>query len=233
MSIDTKIIEINAAEGGTDSKLFVRDLCNSYMKLASKFGWKSKIIDERPSLQGHFSISIEICGDNLSQLKNESGGHRLQRISPTERSGRVHTSTVTVSVTDKDGTIDTTIPESDIKIEWYSGSGAGGQHRNRHKNSCRLTHIPSGIISTAQTRSRDSSFKLASDDLHKKIKNILFSENKSIKSEDKKRQVGSGQRGDKIRTIRFQDDRATDHRTGKKCSAESYMNGFMYLLWDH
>lgn len=190
------------------------------------------MVDSRPSSHGHASITLELEGPDLTKLEQEAGGHRLQRIPPTERSGRVHTSTVTVAVLDPSQKQTIEIKDKDLRIEWFSGTGAGGQHRNKHQNSCRLVHLPSGITVTAQTRNRDSSLKQARDELVSKLRNLADQRQTIEVGEAKKRQVGSGQRGDKIRTIRFQDDRATDHRNDKKIRASEYMRGRMDALWD-
>jgi peptide chain release factor 1 len=161
----------------------------------------------------------------------EAGGHRLQRIPPTERRGRVHTSTVTVSVTDPGAITDITIPERDLKVEWYSGSGAGGQNRNKVQACCRLRHLPTGTVTTAQTRSRENSYRLALAEMQQRVGEMVRSQQHGDRAAIKKQQVGSGQRGDKIRTIRFQDDRAVDHRTDRKMRAADYMEGKMDQLW--
>ena len=106
------------------------------------------------------------------------------------------------------------LDETDLKIEWYSGSGAGGQHRNKHQNSCRLTHIPSGMVVTSQCRSRKNSYDEALDTIKKRLDAQFNSHYTNIISDDRRQKVGSGQRGDKIRTYRFQDDRVQDHNTG-------------------
>lgn len=187
--------------------------------------------NSKPSSQGYFSLTIEIAGNDLKKLHQEAGGLRLQRIPPTERSGRVHTSTVTVAVMDPEENFGNTIPESEIKVEWYSGSGPGGQKKNKVKSSCRLTHLPTGVVCTAQTRSRENSYRQAFDALKDRIHRLHLSTSSNARSVEKRQQVGTGQRGDKIRTIQFQRDKATDHRTGKKISAYEYMNGFMDRLW--
>lgn len=177
---------------------------------------------------------IEISGPHLAQLSNESGGHRLQRIPPTERKGRVHTSTVTVAVIDSSQYAlpnYSTIDPSDLKMEWYSGTGAGGQHRNKHQNSIRLTHIPTGHVETAQCRSREASKKQALDNMIVALQNKGNAKIRRAQDADRKSQVGSGMRGDKIRTYRFQDDIATDHRTAKKVSLAKVMAGNFDLLW--
>jgi peptide chain release factor 1 len=163
-------------------------------------------------------------------LYNESGGHRIQRVPPTERKGRVHTSTVTVAVVDP-AEVTASIKDSDLRIEWYSGTGAGGQHRNKHQNSCRITHIPTGTVATAQCRSRQNSLDQALSTIHKTVdKQVQNQYNNSIAS-DRKQQVGSGMRGDKIRTYRFQDDVVKDHVTNKSNSVKRLLSGNFDLLW--
>jgi len=178
-------------------------------------------------------LHILVEGTDLSGLENESGGHRIQRVPPTERKGRVHTSTVTVAIVDAESPAkQQTIPESDLKIEWYSGTGAGGQHRNKHQNSCRITHIPTGTVVTAQTRSRQSSLAEALSTIQLHVDNMFKTAyNKNIAS-NRKQQVGSGMRGDKIRTYRFQDDRVQDHNTGKTAKCSDVLKGNFELLWN-
>lgn len=171
-------------------------------------------------------------GKDLSGLDNEPGGHRIQRVPPTERKGRVHTSTVTVAVVDGDGSCKpVTIQQSDLKIEWYSGTGAGGQYRNKHQNSCRIIHIPTGITAKAECRSRQNSLNSAMAELQQRIDNqVQISYNNSIAS-DRRQQVGTGMRGDKIRTYRFQDDSVQDHLTDCRAKCSSVLKGNLDLLW--
>lgn len=220
-----RTIEVRAAEGGEDSKLFVKDLAQAYIKFAQSKGWTSRLINE---YLGEVHILVE--GVDLSGLYNESGGHRIQRVPPTERKGRVHTSTVTVAVIDP-AVPTTTIKESDLKIEWYSGTGAGGQHRNKHQNSCRVTHMPSGIIATAQCRSRQNSQAEAVATIQQRVDEISKASYNSGIASDRKQQVGSGMRGDKIRTYRFQDDVVKDHVSDKTASVKKVLNGNFDLLW--
>jgi peptide chain release factor 1 len=124
------------------------------------------------------------------------------------------------------------IQDSDLKIEWYSGTGCGGQHKNKHQNSCRITHLPSGIVTTAQTRDRTNSLKLAKQEIIKRVSEVQTSIVTSKTAKLRKDQVGSGMRGDKIRTIRFQDNTAVDHITSKRTTAEKFMKGFMDVLWN-
>jgi len=174
---------------------------------------------------------LEVQGKDLDKLNNESGGHRIQRIPPTEKKGRVHTSTVTVAIIDNSEMKKDVIPEKDLKIEWYSGTGAGGQHRNKHQNSCRITHIPSGIIVTSQCRSRENSYNEAVSEIQQRVDNCALDRYNSNLSSDRKKQVGSGMRGDKIRTYRFQDDRVQDHRTNKTATCGHVLKGNFEILW--
>lgn len=166
-------------------------------------------------------------------MDNECGGHRIQRVPPTERKGRVHTSTVTVAVIDsgEQSLSSEPIPYCDLKIEWYSGTGAGGQHRNKHQNSCRITHIPSGVVATAQTRSRQSSYDQALTAIQNAVDSSLKRHYNSSIACERKQQVGSGMRGDKIRTYRFQDDVVKDHVTNKSSSVKKILSGNFDLLW--
>lgn len=123
------------------------------------------------------------------------------------------------------------INESDLKIEWYSGTGAGGQHRNKHQNSCRLTHLPTGVLVTAQCRSRQNSYDQARAEIVERVLSSARNLYHKDVSLDRKKQVGSGMRGDKIRTYRFQDDRVQDHITGKSASCEKVLKGNFNLMW--
>lgn len=152
---------------------------------------------------------------------------------PTEKRGRVHTSTVTVSVTDP--TIQASDKYSqrtddDYRVEWFSGTGKGGQHRNKSSNCCRLIHIPTGLKQEKQGRKREANKKYAMNELNKRLDLLASQERASNLSTIKKSQVGSGMRGDKFRTYRFQDDMVTDHRTGKKAKCSKVMKGRFDLL---
>jgi peptide chain release factor 1 len=123
------------------------------------------------------------------------------------------------------------IPSIDLKIEWYSGTGAGGQHRNKHQNSCRITHIPTGIVSTAQCRSRQNSLAEAMQSIQTQVDNIVQTAYSKELASYRKAQVGTGMRGDKIRTYRFQDDRVQDHITGRSAKCSAVLRGNFDLLW--
>jgi len=121
--------------------------------------------------------------------------------------------------------------DTDFKIEWYSGTGAGGQHRNKHQNSCRLTHIPTGTVTTAQCRSRENSLNEAKATILERLEKLQSRRAYEVAATDRKQQVGSGQRGDKIRTYRFQDGQVLDHQTNKRASIDKVLAGNFDLLW--
>jgi peptide chain release factor 1 len=142
----------------------------------------------------------------------------------------VHTSTVTVAVIDPI-IQEKEYSETDFRVEWYSGTGAGGQHRNKHQNSCRITHLPTGLVVTAQCRSRLNSQEQAMTAIMLQLKNGAIFEQKIASAQDRKQQVGSGMRGDKIRTYRFQDDIVKDHNSGKSASVNKVLKGYFDLMW--
>ena len=220
-----RVIEIRAAEGGEDSKLFTVDLAQAYQRHFDRVGWLNRLVKNLPG-----EIFIEITGEDLTKLENEAGGHRIQRVPPTERKGRVHTSTVTVAVTDPELRVEE-YKESDFRIEWYSGTGAGGQHRNKHQNSCRITYLPTGQTATAQCRSRQNSLEQAKTALLDTLSSQARKEFKLSLDADRKQQVGSGMRGDKIRTYRFQDDIVKDHNSGASASVNKVLKGYFDLMW--
>lgn len=176
-------------------------------------------------------MTIEVEGDDLTELNNEAGGHRIQRVPPTERKGRVHTSTVTVAIIDPRDVKEVTFNDKDFRIEWYSGTGAGGQHRNKHQNSCRLTHIPTGMVATAQCRSRENSLNETKSTLLFRLNNAASNGQQLEESQARKAQIGSGMRGDKRRTYRFQDDIVKDDINGSSASVAKVLAGNFDLLW--
>jgi peptide chain release factor 1 len=185
---------------------------------------------------GYAEIKLEISGDNtIKNLDNESGGHRIQRIPPTERNGRVHTSTVTVAVLDDHITTDerfNLIDDKHFRVEWYSGTGNGGQNRNKVQACCRLIHIPTGVVETRQGRSRDSNYKECKIAIIEKLKDAKKQQYYSQQSHIRKEMVGSGMRGDKRRTYRFQDDIVNDHILNKRASCTEIMRGKFEKLWE-
>jgi len=168
---------------------------------------------------------------DLSELNKEAGGHRIQRVPPTERKGRVHSSTVTVAVVESASVKSVAFNERDFRIDWYSGTGAGGQHRNRHRNSCRITHLASGLVVTAQCRSRENSLTEAKLTVLDRLSKNQSSQAHEALASNRKGQVGSGMRGDKIRTYRFQDNIAKDHQTSRQAPLDRVLAGNFDLLW--
>lgn len=174
---------------------------------------------------------LKIVGDKLEYLDNEAGGLRVQRVPPTEKNGRVHTSTVTVAVMNANPINNIVINEDDLDINWFSGTGPGGQNRNKVMASCRLRHKPSGITVTAQTRSRTNSLTQAMTELKQRLTTESNKRTLDTNREIRNQQIGSGQRGDKIRTIYMQRDLIVDHRTGKEMSAGMFLKGNIDQLW--
>lgn len=189
---------------------------------------------ERPALTGYHEVALEVVSPDLAALFAEAGGHRIQRVPPTERRGRVHTSTVTVAVLGSDAEIDQLLfrrEPADFRIEYFSGTGAGGQHRNKHQNSVRLVHIPTGLKQERQSRGREANLTDAKSAIVAELDNLVAAARNAATAADRRTQVGSGMRGDKIRTYRFQDDAVVDHRTGKSARASLVMRGQFELLW--
>ena len=175
-----------------------------------------------------------MSGKGTEKLDNESGGHRIQRVPRTERKGRVQSSTVTVAVIDG-----TTAPpddfgkvsDKDFSVSWFSGSGSGGQHRNKTQNSARVTHVPTGITRAAQTRSRENSYMAARSAVEAELaRQGAVAGNRAVNGL-RKEQVGTGERSDKRRTFRFQEGMVHDHLTGKSAPSAKVMAGRVDLLW--
>jgi len=229
------IIELRAAEGGIDAKLLTKDLANAYTKLFNRKGWTYIWLETRECSGGYSLVKLKITGNkDILKLKNEVGGSRFQRVPPTEKRGRVHTSTVTVAVLGEEVSTDPRydlLNDEHFYVEWFSGTGKGGQHRNKHQNSCRYYHLPTGIVESRQGRSRTNNLKDAKDALLKTLALAKKGEQYGEESSIRKSQVGSGMRGDKIVTVRFQDDTVSHHTSNKSMSAKKYMRGYMDSLW--
>lgn len=180
-------------------------------------------------------MTIEITGNNLGQLAQEAGGHRVQRIPPGEKRGRVHSSTVTVAVlgggeSQPSDDFSRRKPD-DFEISFFSGTGPGGQNRNKCQASARVKHIPTGIVRSAQTRSRENSVRLAMEAIHRDLDQASELSQSQQVQEVRKGQVGTGMRGDKRRTYRFQDGLAHDHQTGRSAPLNRVMSGGIDALW--
>ena len=178
-------------------------------------------------------MTISISGKDLSCLANEAGGHRVQRIPPGERNGRVHSSTVTVAVLAQsalDKKFCLRNPEH-FEISFFSGTGPGGQNRNKVQASARVKHVPTGFIRTAQTRSRENSVRLAMEALAVDLDAGAQVDARNQEQGVRKSQVGSGMRGDKRRTYRYQEGKVHDHQSGKTASLDRVLAGGFEALW--
>ena len=224
-----KILEIRAAEGGKDSKLFVNDLATTYEKTFQKLGWKSTRLAERDGF-----LSLEINGKNLTQLENEAGGHRIQRVPPTENRGRVHTSTVTVAI------LDTNYESNEIYLlrddchfhfELFKSTGNGGQKKNKTLSAVKCIHLPSGIKQQRDSRNQHANRRDARAAVEKILDSMAYGEIAANRNTERSDMVGSGMRGDKIRTYRFQEDIIIDHKTKKKVNLKKVWRGNIDVFW--
>ena len=209
------IMEIRGAAGGDEANIFAGDLFRMYSKYAEKQGWKIEILHEVDGTAGGYSqIEYKIKGENVySKLKFESGSHRVQRVPVTETAGRVHTSTSTVLVMPEVALEDIEIKESDLKIDVYHSSGAGGQSVNTSNSAVRITHIPTGTIVTCQIeRSQLKNKEIAMQMLATKLNDEAQSKLDQAVGSERKNKIGSGDRSEKIRTYNYPQNRVTDHR---------------------
>ena len=209
------IVEIRGAAGGDEANIFAGDLFRMYSHYAEANGWKIEVIHEVEGSSGGYSqIEFMIKGDNVySKLKYESGSHRVQRVPVTETQGRVHTSTATVLVMPEVETSNIEVKESDIKMDVYHSSGAGGQSVNTANSAVRLTHIPTGIVVTCQVeRSQLKNRERAMNLLKIKINEEQRLKEEQELGEARKSKIGTGDRSEKIRTYNYPQNRVTDHR---------------------
>jgi peptide chain release factor 1 len=209
-------IEIRAGTGGDESALFAGDLTRMYMRYCDRRGWRAELMSESPSeLGGYKEVVLRIEGDNVyGTLKFESGGHRVQRVPATETQGRIHTSACTVAVlAEPDEAQAIQINPSDLRIDTYRASGAGGQHINKTDSAVRITHLPTGIVAECQDgRSQHSNKAQALRVLTARIQEKERSERAAKDAAERKSLIGSGDRSDRIRTYNFPQGRLTDHR---------------------
>ena len=211
------IMEIRGAAGGDEGNIFAGDLYRMYVKYAESQGWKVEVMEAEESEAGGFSlISFNVIGDGVyGKLKYESGSHRVQRVPKTETQGRVHTSTATVLVMPEMKEVDVQINKSDLRIDTYRASGAGGQHINKTDSAVRITHLPTGIVATSQDgRSQHDNRDKAMKALVARVYDYFQSQQTEAIDSERKSKVGTGDRAEKIRTYNYPQNRVTDHRIG-------------------
>lgn len=230
------IIEIRSGAGGEEASLFAGSLYRMYTMYAEAHGWKQELLSANPTELGGFKeVSFSIVGEGAySRLKYESGVHRVQRVPETESQGRIHTSTVTVAVLVEADEVELEINPADLRIDVFRASGAGGQHINKTESAVRITHIPTGLVvecqdERSQYKNKDRAMKILRSRLYEMM---LQEQNEKIASE-RKMQVGTGDRSERIRTYNFPQGRMTDHRIGLTLyRLEDIMNGNLDEILD-